>query len=72
MIDTAGIGVKDVSFSYGDYPVLKGVTFFVRPGEICCILGPNGCGRPRSSVVSTAFFRRITGMCSLIVQSSQR
>lgn len=43
------IAFEHVSFSYGDEPrsslVVDDVSFEVRPGEICALLGPNGCGK---------------------------
>jgi len=39
------ISVKDLSFSYGEHEVLKGITFDAAPGELLCILGHNGAGK---------------------------
>lgn len=37
--------VKDIHFSYGDFPVLSGISFSVNEGELCGLFGPNGCGK---------------------------
>ncbi len=37
--------VIDVTKSFGDMPVLRGVSFGVDRGEIVCLLGPSGCGK---------------------------
>ena len=39
------IEVRNVSFSYGDRPVLNGVSFGASEGEMLCVLGPNGVGK---------------------------
>lgn len=37
--------VRNLSFSYGDKPVLSGLSFQVRPQEFVSILGASGCGK---------------------------
>jgi zinc transport system ATP-binding protein len=40
LIAATGIGLR-----YGDRPILDGVDFSVRPGEIVTVIGPNGAGK---------------------------
>ena len=37
--------VRDVYFSYGKNPILKGASLSVQKGKITTILGANGCGK---------------------------
>jgi len=51
------IEVKNLSFSYGDHPVLHDISFSVGKGEFLSILGPNGVGK-------STLFRCILGLLS--------
>jgi iron complex transport system ATP-binding protein len=44
MINSA-IQVKNASFSYGKKLIFNSLNFYVKPGEVFCIVGPNGCGK---------------------------
>lgn len=37
--------VRNVSFGYGQRPVLKDVSFAIDKGNLVALLGPNGCGK---------------------------
>ncbi|WP_315741451.1 MULTISPECIES: amino acid ABC transporter ATP-binding protein [unclassified Bradyrhizobium] len=39
------IEVDDIKKSFGDVPVLKGISMFVQKGEAVCIIGPSGSGK---------------------------
>ena len=51
------IEVKDLSFSYGNRPVLHNISFSVEKGEFLSILGPNGVGK-------STLFRCVLGLLS--------
>ena len=40
-----GLRVENVSFSYGNEPVLNGLSFAVAPGEKVALIGPSGVGK---------------------------
>ena len=37
--------VNDLAFSFGDKLVFEHVSFTVDPGQVFCLVGPNGCGK---------------------------
>ena len=51
------IEVQNLSFSYGDRPVLHDISFCVEKGEFLSILGPNGVGK-------STLFRCVLGLLS--------
>ena len=51
------ITVENLSFSYGDIPVLKNVSFSANDGELLAVLGPNGVGK-------STLFKCILGLLS--------
>lgn len=47
------LDVKDIYSGYGKIEVLHGVSIYVQPKEIVCIIGPNGSGK--STLLKTVF-----------------
>ncbi len=37
--------IENINFSYHERRILNGINFSVKKGEICGLLGPNGCGK---------------------------
>jgi ATP-binding cassette, subfamily B, bacterial len=54
--------MKQVSFSYNDdFPVLKDISFVVKPGEKVCITGKNGTGKSTLLRLFTGIYTGFTG-----------
>ena len=45
MPETPAVDVDDVSFSYGEIPVLEKVSFTMEKGAFITMVGPNGGGK---------------------------
>jgi phospholipid/cholesterol/gamma-HCH transport system ATP-binding protein len=55
------IAFENVFKSFGDFVVLKDVSFFVNPGETLCILGRSGVGKSVSLQIIMGFLKPDTG-----------
>ncbi len=69
------IEVRDLSVVYGDYTVLKDVSFDVLAGEVFVILGGSGCGKSTLLKHMIGLFQPANGLVSIdgddIVSSEQ-
>ena len=55
------IAFENVCKSFGDFVVLKDVSFFVNPGETLCILGRSGVGKSVSLQILMGFLKPDSG-----------
>lgn len=53
--------LHDVTFSYGDEPVLERVSLSIAPGETVAIVGPNGAGKSTLVSLMLGFYRPQSG-----------
>ena len=59
--DEAAVSASDLRKGYGGRPVLAGVTFDVRPGELFALLGPNGAGKTTTVEILEGYRRADAG-----------
>ncbi len=59
------IEVEDVSFSYGDTPVLKHITLAIHQGDYLGVIGPNGAGKSTLLKVMLGLIKPTSGKIKL-------
>ena len=64
-IDGGELIFDNVHFAYGDRPILKGVSFTVRPGKRVAIVGPSGSGKTTISRLLFRFYDPVSGAVRL-------
>ena len=55
------IEFQEVTFAYGDEPVLRNVSFKVRPGEVMALVGPSGAGKTSIAHLIPRFYEVTKG-----------
>ena len=53
---------EDVHFAYGEIPVLRGVSFSARPGQMVALVGPSGAGKTTTVSLIPGFYRPQSGV----------
>src|SRR6185369_2713217 len=59
------IAFRDVSFSYGDEPVLSGMSFEIARGEMVALVGASGVGKSTVADLLLRFYDPVTGVVTL-------
>jgi ABC-2 type transport system ATP-binding protein len=60
------VEVRGLRKDYGERPVLRGVDFEVRRGEVFCLLGPNGAGKTTTVEILEGFRARTGGSATVL------
>ncbi|HAT71440.1 MAG TPA: ABC transporter [Elusimicrobia bacterium] len=59
-----------LTFSYGPRPLIKGLSFELRPGDFMCVLGANGSGKSTLLKLLTGFIKPAEGCVTLAGEST--
>ena len=59
------IALRDVSFSYGDEPVLEDVNVEIRQGEVVAVVGPSGVGKSTLADLVLRLYDPTTGSITI-------
>jgi subfamily B ATP-binding cassette protein MsbA len=59
------IAVRDVSFSYGDEPVLEQVNLEIRKGEVVALVGPSGVGKSTLADLILRLYDPVQGVITI-------
>lgn len=58
---SGAVSLRDVSFAYGETPVLSSVTLDLTPGDIVALIGRNGSGKSTVVNLIMGFYRPVSG-----------
>ena len=64
-VDKGRVDFNDLVFSYGEEPVLRGLSFSARPGEVTALVGPSGAGKSTVFALIERFNRAASGTISI-------
>lgn len=59
------VEMKEVRFSYGEAPILKGIHFQAKKGEKIAFVGKSGCGKSTALDLICGFYENYQGMIKL-------
>ena len=59
--ETPLLALRDINMTFGGVRALKNVSFDVRPGEVHCLAGENGCGKSTLIKIITGVYRPADG-----------
>lgn len=57
--------VSGLTFSYGARPLIRDLSFELRPGDFMCVLGPNGSGKSTLLKLLTGYLKAASGSVRL-------
>ncbi|MCF1599386.1 ABC transporter ATP-binding protein [Streptomyces muensis] len=66
------IQVRDLTMTYGDVDVLRGVDLDIHRGEVFALLGPNGAGKTTTVEILEGFRQRSGGKVSVLGADPER
>jgi len=66
------IECRSVTHYYGDKPALKGVSWHVKPGRICGLLGRNGAGKTTTINILNSFLTPRAGRCLIFGEDAHQ
>ncbi|MEG1836115.1 MAG: ATP-binding cassette domain-containing protein, partial [Oscillospiraceae bacterium] len=55
------INLKNISVTFDDESVLKGIDLYIRDGEFITLLGPSGCGKTTTLRIIAGFLEQDSG-----------
>ena len=65
---STGVSLQNIAFSYGDLPVIKGLTTELIRGELISIVGPNGAGKTTLLKIIGGLIRPTQGQVRILGQ----